>query len=256
MSILTGTIASETSPTDGTITPDDGSADINYSDEEYGSKNLSVGTKVCYELVTIGSTTFATNLIKYVETQETVLDGGVHGPQTVGSASNPGALLRVIGGATVNGDIDVVKSSVIIDATSTINGNIRATQRSMISVQGGSTVTGFVNSHQGINLYIEGSSVADNVELKAAPNSTSQSFKVSGSDVGGEIDVSKGKSVIITDNNDSLVGDVSISKCDNVTVTGNTIGGDLLVRKPGTCKVCVNTVAGDTDVPDSCTVDC
>ena len=263
MSLNIGTITAITSANEGKLQPQEGGNEIIYSDEEFGTKGISEGGTVCYELVFVGSTPIATNLILVEANKTTVWDGGVHDAINVGAPGDTGAFLLVKGGAMVNGNSSVTKSTMIVEGGSTINGNITATQRSVIGIQGGSTINGTIDSHQGINLIVvDGSRVIGSVEFKAAPDSDNDSMSISNSDIDGDIIVDKPRRVKVTNNNNgkTIAGKIDISRAGDVVVTNNKVGGaaGIKVFNVDTCEVCNNELAvgAQLDVPAACTAGC
>jgi len=282
MSLNIGTIVTITSATDGTLQPQDESPIIAFSDEEFESKGISVGDTVCYELVFVRATPMGINLILVEAGKTTVWNGGEHEAMNVGATEDTGALLLVKGGATVTGNSIVTQSTIIVEGGSTWTGNISATQRSVIGVQGASTINGSFDSLQGINvIVVEESTVTGTVKYQGPPDTDNDSMTIKDSDIDGDIIVDKPKSVDIT--NSDIGGDIIVDKPRNVNITGNnngkTIAGNIDISRAGdvvvtdnkvdgaagikvvtveTCQVCNNVLAPEAplDVPDACIAGC
>ena len=263
MSLNIGILKEATSTIEGKLQPEDGGNLISYSDEGYVQKELAPEDTVCYELVFIGSTPIATNLIKVEASKTTVWNGGVHDAIDVGGPGDTGALLIVKGNATVNGSTRVTGSTIMIEGGSTFNGSISAVQRSVIGVQEASRVDGSLDSHQGINLLVKaGSTVTGSVEFKAAPDSDNDSMTISNSTIGINVIGEKQKSVKIIDNNNgtSIGGKIDIKRAEDVVITNNKVNGaeGITAFNVDTCEICYNELADGAplNVPAACISGC
>ena len=133
-----------------------------------------------------------------------------------------GEIVVITNGVMIDGNIVVEGGTVIINAASTINGNVEGSNGASVLIEEGSIIEGNVNivvSGQGSVLEIYGASISGNVQTE---------------------DITK---LIITDS--YISGNLSSTNDETVIITGNTVNGNIEIIGPTSCSESSNNVNGN-----------
>lgn len=180
----------------GTIIEDETNIKYPFSDSNFPSSGLTVGSPCTYDIDYSDKAPVATNLKAYTPT-ETVITTAVSGPITI----NSGETLKVKNGGVITGTVIINNGIMFVQGTGEVNGDVTVNNEGTAVVRNGGKITGNIGINNGC------------------------AFKVkSGGKITGNIQVSQANRIIIGDDDGggSVTGSITINKVRKVTITATS----------------------------------
>lgn len=180
----------------GTILEDETNLKYPFSDSNFPSSGLAVGSPCTYDIDYTDKAPVATNLNSYTPT-ETVITTAVSGPITV----NSGETLKVKNGGVITGTVIINNGIMFVQGTGEVNGDVTVNNEGSAVVRNGGKITGNIGINNGCALKVK-----------------------NGGKIIGNIQVSQANRIIIGDDDGggSVTGSITINKVRKVTITSSS----------------------------------